>query len=680
MKRRKTRTGSEAGTSPQDKKHKSPSGIVRSAPMSAAEVDDFEAAKGTASSNSSSYRKACEEMKRLFEEINDLKREGNDPNCPEITERRIRATLLFIILKKLNRVAHISGKKARDNTHEAKQKVDGLHLQLQNLLYEAMHLKKEITKCLEFKSKDEEVELVTEEEFYSQAPKEVSKPEITKDDPHQRMLARLDWELEQRKSFASKKKEFEKKKELLEKEINTRREFLNSLQPRLEEILKSTVPVQEYLNLPLDAKRAQHETARYLSQPLYVLYVQATAYNEACDPHLSVQIQGDVEAAKAALEEKPTQPEPESDSDDEATEHQRKSKRRRKKEESRKEEKRKALLKTHPLQIVLKLNCKGKCTISLLVSYLPLLQIVTVNPSLSISEAVDQPILSNSTILAPESILTCLFPGDHGNTSPNATNQFQLTKDGIDSFSAFVGETGQPFLWAQRICGLEFLPDCQNAVVAESDVSRSHMEVTIKAIRARVLARLALQRQLSSLEKLQVPASDAPQKLFPDKIASVLVSWSPVDYANFIEMPQAKSLVDENLLDESDMYFCAEIECNKVRLKAGVVLYREYPVRPPIICLSISGGTAPFSSHVTRMLEAEVNVHYKDLIDGDSPVNLLTNQIRRLQVCFDVFLECGVVEGIESIERAKLLVRKKRGRDHNLPFLYDVSHDMFTHR
>jgi len=39
-----------------------------------------------------------------------------------------------------------------------------------------MHLKKEITKCLEFKSKDEEIELVPETEFFRDAPKEISKP------------------------------------------------------------------------------------------------------------------------------------------------------------------------------------------------------------------------------------------------------------------------------------------------------------------------------------------------------------------------------------------------------------------------------------------------------------------------------------------------------------------------
>ncbi|KAJ7381642.1 THO complex subunit 5, partial [Desmophyllum pertusum] len=71
----------------------------------------------------------------------------------DTNESRIRCTLLFTILKKLNRLSHMRCKKARERTQESKQKVDSLHLQLQNLLYEVMHLKKEITKCLEFKSK-----------------------------------------------------------------------------------------------------------------------------------------------------------------------------------------------------------------------------------------------------------------------------------------------------------------------------------------------------------------------------------------------------------------------------------------------------------------------------------------------------------------------------------------------
>lgn len=60
--------------------------------------------------------------------------------------------------------------------HKEKQRVDSTHLLLQNLLYEADHLNKEVTKCLQFKSKDEEIELVDVEDFYKEAPAEISRP------------------------------------------------------------------------------------------------------------------------------------------------------------------------------------------------------------------------------------------------------------------------------------------------------------------------------------------------------------------------------------------------------------------------------------------------------------------------------------------------------------------------
>ena len=65
--------------------------------------------------------------------------------------------------------------------------------------------------------------------------------------------------------------------------------------------------MQEYLNMPLDAKKLQHESAGYLPRPLYVLFVQSSAYWEACDPNMEVRIHGDIEAAKAELETKANQ-------------------------------------------------------------------------------------------------------------------------------------------------------------------------------------------------------------------------------------------------------------------------------------------------------------------------------------------------------------------------------------
>lgn len=56
------------------------------------------------------------------------------------------------------------------------------------------------------RSKHEEIDLVSEEEFYQEAPPEISRPQLTKNDPHQLTLARLDWELEQRKRYFKTKK------------------------------------------------------------------------------------------------------------------------------------------------------------------------------------------------------------------------------------------------------------------------------------------------------------------------------------------------------------------------------------------------------------------------------------------------------------------------------------------
>uniref|UniRef100_A0A5F8GF61 THO complex 5 n=1 Tax=Monodelphis domestica TaxID=13616 RepID=A0A5F8GF61_MONDO len=257
------------------------------------------------------YRFTCHELQRLMAEIQELKSRGSRDSASEIEERRIQSCVHFMTLKKLNRLAHIRLKKGRDQTHEAKQKVDAYHLQLQNLLYEVMHLQKEITKCLEFKSKHEEIELVSMEEFYREAPPEISKCEITMGDPHQQTLARLDWELEQRKRLAEKYKECLASKEKILKEIEVKKEYLSSLQPRLSSIMQASLPVQEYLFMPFDQAHKQYETARHLPPPLYVLFVQASAYGQACaymkpssqpprqDKKLSVAIEGNVEEAKA---------------------------------------------------------------------------------------------------------------------------------------------------------------------------------------------------------------------------------------------------------------------------------------------------------------------------------------------------------------------------------------------
>ena len=47
-------------------------------------------------------------------------------------------------------------------------------------------------------------------------------------------------------------------------------------------VFQATRPVQNYLKMPYDEVREQQQTARHLPLPLYVLYMQASAYQQAC--------------------------------------------------------------------------------------------------------------------------------------------------------------------------------------------------------------------------------------------------------------------------------------------------------------------------------------------------------------------------------------------------------------
>ncbi|MBN3271615.1 THOC5 protein, partial [Polyodon spathula] len=307
------------------------------------------------------YKQTCEMLTRLMAEIHELKSSSSSKDsATEMEERRMQSCIHFMTLKKLNRVAHMRLKKGRDQTHEAKQRVDALHLQLQNLLYEVMHLQKEINKCLEFKSKHEEIELVSVEEFTRDAPPEISRPEISAEDPHQLTLCRLDWELEQRKRLAEKYKESLASKEKIMKGIEIKKEYLSSLQPRLTEIMQASRPVQDYLSMPFEQTQKQNEVARHLPPPLYVLLVQANAYGQACDKKLSVSIIGDVNEAKALS--KPPEDSQDDESDSDAEEEQN-TKRRRPTLGVQLDDKRKEMLKRHPLSVNADLQCKASPTL-----------------------------------------------------------------------------------------------------------------------------------------------------------------------------------------------------------------------------------------------------------------------------------------------------------------------------
>uniref|UniRef100_A0A674CA64 THO complex 5 n=1 Tax=Salmo trutta TaxID=8032 RepID=A0A674CA64_SALTR len=637
------------------------------------------------------YKLTCEALAQLMNDIQELKANGAKDGCAEVEQKRMQSCIHFMSLKKLNRLAHMRLKRGRDQTHEGKQRVDVLHLQLQNLLYEVMHLQKEISKCLEFKSKHEEIDLVSVDEFYQEAPAEVSRTPLTKDDTHQLTLARLDWELEQRKRLAEQYKESLSSKEKIQKGIEVKKEHLSSLQPGLNAIMQASLPVQEYLSMPFEQTQRQTEIARHLPPSLYVLLVQASAYGQACDKSLSVSISGDVDEAKA-LSKPPEDSQDDDSGDSDAEEEQEKTKRRRPTTGGQLDDKRREMLKRHPLSLCLDLRCKGTHThflfqyvLHLFFYYLMNLNIMTVKAKVSTATDLTGAI-SAGCLLNSDTLLNCLYANDQGRETPNPSNRYQFDKVGISSFGDYVAELGHPYLWVQSLGGLKFPSDAPEGLRAGSSLSASHMESTMKLLRGRVQSRLALQKQFSSLEHSIVPVSSECQHLFPAKVLSRLARWTTITHQEYTNLVFTQHVSEAGLARETDLFFMAVLERGTARLQAAVVLNPRYPVISPLFAVSLSwkGERSGRTDNNLRAMESEVNV-FKSELQGPRPGHqLLTNQVARLGVCLDVYLETDgqddSVEGPREFPREKMCLRTVRGPNRLKPFKYNHPQGFFSHR
>lgn len=232
-----------------------------------------------------------------------LKKENTEEAKQKIAEKRIEGSLVMIVLKKLNRLDKIRLRNGRDSLQKKKNEVDSNRLQLQNLIYEAEHLKKEIQKCYQFKSEDEDIELVPLEEFYEKAPETISRPNETKTNEHALKLARLEWELEQRKEYAKKCKELLENIEKVEQDIVSQKDKLESLAPRLQDLLKASRPIQEILGMKYERNWEIQKQARLLPLPLYMVYSNLNAYSSVADKLVTVEIQGDEEEARQLEED-----------------------------------------------------------------------------------------------------------------------------------------------------------------------------------------------------------------------------------------------------------------------------------------------------------------------------------------------------------------------------------------
>ncbi|KAG6140103.1 hypothetical protein E4U38_007686 [Claviceps purpurea] len=142
-------------------------------------------------------------------------------------------------LRGLHRNACISARETKTQTAEARQEVDRLHLQLQNLYYEQRHLQGEIVACESYDHTYKQLPLISVDEFLAQHP------DYAGDDENELMMARIEHEHAEREALEQQRQELLKRKQKLIAENKRRKDDLANLDHDLEKFIDAAKPILE---------------------------------------------------------------------------------------------------------------------------------------------------------------------------------------------------------------------------------------------------------------------------------------------------------------------------------------------------------------------------------------------------------------------------------------------------
>ncbi|CAF9924429.1 hypothetical protein IMSHALPRED_006192 [Imshaugia aleurites] len=142
-------------------------------------------------------------------------------------------------LRELNRNAILKVRNTKQTTAEARQEIDRLHLQLQNLYYEERHLRGEIAACESYDHKYQQLPLIPVGDFFE------LHPEHTEDDEKTIMFARINHELSEREVLEQERQGLLKKKQGLIADNKKRKDDLASLDKDLETFIDAAKPIQK---------------------------------------------------------------------------------------------------------------------------------------------------------------------------------------------------------------------------------------------------------------------------------------------------------------------------------------------------------------------------------------------------------------------------------------------------
>lgn len=633
------------------------------------------------------FKDCLADLNKIIQEVKTLKSSKTEDAKKKISEKRVQGSMIVVKLKKLNRLDKLRLHGLRETLQKEKLQADSNRLKLQNLIYEADHLKKEIHKCFSFKSEDEDIELVALEEFIEKAPDTVRSKEVLEND-HSLRKARLGFELLQRKEYAKQCKDLEKEKEEVAQKTVEVKKNLDSIFPCLQEVLKSTRPIQQILNMPFEKEWEIQKLVRLLPQPLYMAYTKLVAYSEVIDKRLSVSIEGDEEEANIIELQRKQLKDENSDADeseneaeekendfDEGPSNHRKIKRRQSQIESL-NQKREKLFNHHPLSVKFSVGMKdSKEVFSVILNYLPSLAFVTVQGNFNIDSNGS---IAAADVITHERILSSLFVDDFGDLSPNQKTVFQLQSVQLNSNDLNQKlsdkKLGKPFKWAQRLCGICFTSKIN------IDESQKLCEETvpdlIRQIRRRLKARLDLYKQIKSLESGKVTTTSSVCR-----VSSILQLFVSLSFNDFAAEACTKRFIQEAVASENDVFYRAIITRGSAKLECYICIPSNFPTDSPLFAINLSWNDSRFnadtSSHI-REIEGFINN-----MQVKNPKEILMQQLHRAMTSFDIFLETESSQHVQNPEfqQEKNFSRSFKRRERSRPYQHIQTGNLtsFTH-
>ncbi|WIA38614.1 hypothetical protein OEZ86_001924 [Tetradesmus obliquus] len=400
-----------------------------------------------------------------------------------------------------------------------REDLDQATLQLHNLVYEQQYYDKEISSKRTFQPSvpDDKLCCISSQDFLQ--VQQQQQPQQQQQGPHELELARLNYELGQRKQLKAHLQKLLQQKQRAQAELNAAKERIDDLRGNMEAIKSSSRSLLE-TSLPEAAAVARNrEAAELLPLPLYIIYAQAATAASVLGLPLRADITGSTAAAERLAAAEADAAAAKAAPGAAAAEAVQAAKRRRKSEAQEDE-----AYKVHPLSVTLEVSLGGPeqqqaaaGSVALCFQYYSQLKLVGVAAG-----APDD-----------EELLTDLFLGDAGDGL-----LLEAVAAACSGGALQFGLPGRPrpFRWAQDLAGVDVvasLPASYTGSASDREQllsslgayrSQLRLEAFVERLASAKQARLALKRILEQLAQKKLPPSCWDSKVLT-KVSSFIHKW-----------------------------------------------------------------------------------------------------------------------------------------------------------